>query len=101
RGRYPLRCANRVSGATSPSSAPTSAQTSASISSPATSATASHTKSPCSPAITRVATSAAVILRSTAIVVLLLIGLREQTDELGRHGGRNHYAALATPLLPT
>ncbi|MGZ4287680.1 MAG: hypothetical protein ACXVHB_25700 [Solirubrobacteraceae bacterium] len=32
---------------------------------------------------------------------LLLIGLREQTDELGRHGGRNHYAALATPLLPT
>jgi len=32
-------------------------------------------------------------------VVLLLIGLREQTEELGRHGGRNHYAALVTPLL--
>jgi hypothetical protein len=26
-------------------------------------------------------------------VVLLLIGLREQTDELGRHGGRNHLSA--------
>jgi hypothetical protein len=40
-------------------------------------------------------------LQSSAIVALLLVGLREQTDELGRHGGRNHYTALATPLLPT
>jgi hypothetical protein len=26
-------------------------------------------------------------------VVLLLIDLREQTDELGRHGGQNHHSA--------
>ena len=34
-----------------------------------------------------------------AIVVLLLIHLREQTDELERRGGRNQCAA--TPALPT
>jgi hypothetical protein len=30
-----------------------------------------------------------VILVASAIVVLLSIGLREETDEPGRHGGRN------------
>src|SRR5947199_6732889 len=81
RERYPLRYVERASGATSPSSAPTSTETSASINSRATNATASRTKSPCSPASTPATTSAAVILRPSAIVVLLLIDLREQTDE--------------------
>jgi hypothetical protein len=31
-------------------------------------------------------------------VVLLSIGLREETDESGRHGGRNHPGPTRSPL---
>jgi hypothetical protein len=39
-----------------------------------------------------------VILVASAIVVLLSIRLREETDESGRHGGRNQHQPTRSPL---
>jgi hypothetical protein len=72
RSRYPLRFVTR-SAERSPRPAPVSVATSAAINSRTTNPTASRSRSPCSPATARATTSAGVIIRSSAIVVLLFI----------------------------
>src|SRR3954451_21569482 len=72
RSRYPFRCALRRSGARSPNSAPIIAETSASINASTMKRTDSRITSACSEPINLSTACAAVILPSSAIVVLLL-----------------------------
>src|SRR5207342_3153817 len=76
------------SGVRSPWPAPIWAATSASISSAHSHATASLSRSACSVLINLPTNSWAVILGTSAIVVLLVVDLGK-TDDLKAHGGRH------------